>query len=437
MPKGLKVTLISFLALLFSACIFIDVWYLILRSRNPDTFVSNTFEVGLQTLKDGTTKHFAEVQVYRNEDNSGLAAFEVKFNYLLDETETAFYSQGLQYVADSIDKIAWTYYSDVEIYKDLDEPDILSNYFHHYHMGYLKPTSNTSFYNYQSSDDYKTTTISSNPINNNSTFKIQLQNDGIYAMRFKSNEQNNIKEVPFENKESLENYLSSTSSPHYGTYKGDYDFKVLYTNFHYHHYYTYLDFNYFSQLLFNSTKSLKSGTQQSVVFEFGDIFNYYDYLEDEGKYASNKIKDSSLISTETKNYYSIQVTINSGGLKKASDSLFNAANGSMNYNNSEDILDSGYFIGRTITNVSFDDFVFIETSDDKKYKLKLDSLFLSKYYQYRDVIFLDVVINLDEFNDLGVEFDGFVDGCFDGFVVRTCNTVETVDGEIITTGVKL
>lgn len=441
MNKGLKITLVVLLAILFTACIGVDCWYLYLRLHNPDTIASKTFEVGLQTLNDeeNTTKHFMEVLIHKNEDNSGLASFELKFNYMLDEDQTNFYSQGLQFVADSFDEITWQYHSDKEMFKYLEEPDIFSNYYHHYYSGYIKPSSNVTYYNYQSFDDYVTTTLSTNSINNNSMFKIQLGDNGLYGMKFRSSTQASRISQGFVDKTAFNTFLNESEIHHFTTQKGDYEYKGFYTNFHWNYYYMLTDVHYFSNVLFESIKSsLKLGTNQSIVFEFGDLFEFYKYDEDSKTYSSERIEDSSLIKTEMKTYYSIGVEIKADGLKSAEDSLFNAVDGKMNYNSSDSNISTDYFTGRKVQNVYLDDFVFVETEVGNEYKLKLNSLFLNTYTQYADDIVLNIEINLDEFNDLNIKFVGFEEDCFNGFKIRSCNTIETSSsGEIIKVGVEI
>ena len=70
-------------------------WYAYIYFFGVEKIISQTFKVGDQVVmkEDGTTdtKTFIELNLYDN-------VFEIKFNYMLDETKTAFYSQGLQYV---------------------------------------------------------------------------------------------------------------------------------------------------------------------------------------------------------------------------------------------------------------------------------------------------------------------------------------------------
>ena len=98
-----KILIIS-LTILLLICAFINIWYLYIRMFGVQKVVSSTFEVGLQSLKNEEnpdTKYFIEINYLSNQAQNGDEVFEIKFNYMLDENQSAFYSQGLQFVAKS------------------------------------------------------------------------------------------------------------------------------------------------------------------------------------------------------------------------------------------------------------------------------------------------------------------------------------------------
>ena len=102
MSKGWKIAISIILSVIFVGCIPFNVWYFYLLSKKDDHIVSYTFEIGKQTLSDGSSsKYFVEVEYNSNEENNGREEFGIKFNYMLDENQTAFFSQGLQYVANA------------------------------------------------------------------------------------------------------------------------------------------------------------------------------------------------------------------------------------------------------------------------------------------------------------------------------------------------
>ena len=95
MSKKFKViyTIVLSVFELISAVVTGFCFFTILTS--PDKYVSNTINVGLQTLADGTARPLVEVQLFDN-------AFEFKWNYVMDESRTSFYSQGVQLIGDNI-----------------------------------------------------------------------------------------------------------------------------------------------------------------------------------------------------------------------------------------------------------------------------------------------------------------------------------------------
>lgn len=418
MSKAGKITISIILALLFSFCIGLDIWWIIVDKTMSDKTISTTFKTGLQTINKDTdieeSRYFAEVQLNRNEDGQGLASYEIKYNYMLDENQEEFYSQGLQYTASSFNDLGWDFYRygtrEESHFKDGSWPGY---YYHHNWFGYLKPNSSTEYYNYASGDNYLTSLISTNPVGDESKFKIQL-GDELYKMSFKSPEK------------------IANDQTFVAKVKGDYENYFFWTDFHYNYYYSFMDYNFFSAMLFNSLSTLPNGTNQAIVFEFGDWFNYEKHVGN-GVYEAVAGIESDKVSHEVNNYFVIKVSVSASGLEKSSDSLFNTINGKSNYNTTDEYNTSDYFIGRSVIDCTIDDFVFIATEDINKYCLEFNSEFKNKYENYKDIIVLRIVIDLSEFESLSVEFDGFTEDCFVGYTILSCTSS---DGQDIPMGVQ-
>ena len=91
-----------------------------------------------------------------------------------------------------------------------------------------------------------------------------------------------------------------------------------------------------------------------------------------------------------------------------------------------------YFVGRTIINVDNLDLVKVHIADNK-YALKLSSRFIEGYGFCSDRIALNILIDLDKFDG---EMLGFTnDSGIDYFVIYKCQTVKTIDGERVYSGV--
>ena len=403
MSKRMKITLTVLLVVTFIACIPFNVWYFYLLSKKQDHIVSYTFEVGKQNLSDGSSsKYFVEVEYNSNEDKNGREEFGIKFNYMLDENQTAFYSQGLQYVAKENDgKLGFT------LHKFGRESHRTKNlvgwqYIYSDRLNCIRIHEDyATRYNYMSSDDYKTPVLSSNPINENTMFKIQLGNQ-LYGMKFKG-------EIPVDDYQ--------------------YQYQAFWKTYYEKNYKVY-DVDYFASILFNSIKSLKNGTQRALAFEFGDLFDYFEYNAGTGKY-DKKVDAGKVqtLTTDVKSYYSILLSKTSAGVERASDSMFNIIEGNSGFNISKNIAYDDYFIGRSIINCTLNDFTKVKLNNTD-IALKLSKSFLNDYEKYSEKIRLIVLIDLDELKN--EKFLGFTnDSGLSKFVVQSCQTKQTIDGQIV------
>ena len=397
---------IGFLITLLVACLGIDVWYLYVKKFGPKKKVSHTYEVGLQTTTDGTEKYFAEVNYFANETGDGVELFEIKFNYLLDENKEKFFSQGLQYVNsnnsiefnEAVDKQQVSYKQNVFGWETFKYDCIYT----------FELSSGTNRHNYMSYDDYKNTLKSTNPIGDETFFKIDI-NGKIYGMQFRGN---------VAQMDSYQKYDAGYWNT--GSYK---DF-VRY------------DVDYLAGLIFNGLSSLKAGTSSACVFEFGNLFDYYEYNETEQAYLDKKIDldKATIVSEDIKSYYSILVNKYSNGAKKSSESLFNCIDGNSGFNLT-DIESEDYFYGRT--GITANNYAFKKVViTDNSVALKLKNEFVKTFEKYDELVQLQVLIDLDELKSMGFEFVGFTaDSGLDKFEIISCQTVETVDGQLVYTEV--
>lgn len=406
----LKIAGISLISLFLVFTIGVVSWFAHIKLEGAEVIPSDTYYVGLQTLPDGSdTEYFVEVNYLTNEANNGVSLFEVKFNYLMDEKQTAFFSQGLQYTSDETVKIDDVMRKEAKSYNKnfWGWETIKWNY-----ITYYRNMSGTNRYNYMSADDYTTTLESTNPIDNDSLFKIQIGED-IYGMKFKGL-------VP-----TMDDYkefdAGAWTTQSYKTF----------TNY---------NVDYFAAALFNSVQTLENGTSRACVFEFGDLFDYYEYDQDLKQYKQDKVDldKAVLISRDVKSYYSILINKDKSGATKVTDSLFNCVDGSSNFNmsnvNSED-----YFYGRTTINVDnaleSSEFSMVKVTD-KQVALKLNDNFNKAYLPYAKKIELIVLIDLDVLTAKGLAFVGFTaDSGLDKYNVVSCQTVQTIDGELVYSGV--
>ena len=402
--KALKITGIVSLIVFLLASVGIISWFTWIKLAGDKVLISDTYYVGLQTTTDGNTKHFVEVNYYKNSSGDGLGLYDVKFNYLMDENQTDFFSQGLQYVDNK--KVGL----EVDVVRRLEEFD--ENFWGWEWNKYAYVTQTfksltTRRYNYMSSDDYVSTSISTNPLDNNSLFKIQI-GDELYGMKFKGEvEQHGY--VEFDD--------GAWNTSYYRTV----------TNY---------DVDFFASKVFEGIQTLKSGTSHTVVFEFGDLFDYYEFDEEENQFKKDKVilDKAKLIEHEIKSYYSVLVNIHDSGVKRANESLFNCVDGSPSFNMT-DVVSEDYFYGRTLISVDNAEgeaeLTYVKVADNKA-AIKLSNAFNNAYLPYAEKIELNILINLDLIIADGLEFVGFTaDSGLSNYVVKNCQTVETIDGELV------
>lgn len=419
-----KKILIIISAILCLVMVAINCWWFGIYFFGKDKVISNTFEVGLQTTTSGESRNFAEINYYKNKDDSGVELLDLKYNYMLDENKEKFYSQGIQIVANS-SKINWAYQVDASCGKTIfDEKWILTyNERKVAYYGSMTAGSNTSIYNYASGDNYESTQISSNELNYNSSFKIQLGRE-LYLMKFRGNtDKRQVPNTLLRNDEQL--YRANIN--------GDWGYYLVYGYQNKNYYYSYYDPYYFTKLLYDSIQSLKAGTNQTMIFEFGDIFDYYECTDlDNGVYAETPIVDTTKVRNDIKSYYSIKVNIHENGAKSAGDSIFNCLYGSMNYNMGNTASTSGnYYFGRDIINLTNKDFELVDTDSTNCFKLKLKTSVVNSYLIYKDVIALNIELDLDEFKNIGASFDSVMLDSLAPFTIYKIQSKEIINSNVV------
>lgn len=421
--RKMPALVVVIIAILVATCLAIDFWYLYIKLYGEVKLPTHTYEVGLQETSDGNTKYFVEVEYYSNANKNGLECFELKFNYLLDERQNDFYSQGLQLVSDSKE-------DSIELTLTEDSIDVTKKYWtaggncYDRNVFYNYQTSEGSkLYNYASGTDYDTTTISTNPIGDKSYFRIQLgdENDKqLYLMKFKSSYREN------RDCKLYSDYLGKQSRHAFYFHAYDTDYAVY-------------DYTYFLNLLYTalSSDTLANGTQSAMLFEFGNLFDYYEYDEVNKVYKMQPLEDTTKVQKQITSYYSIYIKKHADGIQKASQSLFNCVQGSSTFNIAEDYTKDDYFIGRTIVTVDNKDFDYIKVTNNYYY-LALKESFISEYKKFEDKIVLSVLIDLDELEQKNINFLGFSENSgLKNFEILECCTIQTIDGERVKTEVSI
>lgn len=440
LTRGKKIW-IGIEAVVFLICLVICAWYFYIVYYGAEKMTSSTINVGELVQDDGDKRYVIEVDYNSNANNNGLEKLDIKLNYFTDETTEHFYSQGLQYVANSKeDKINWVNYDNYTDYlngeinkivgedgaidinefaKVLQDNNALTSYQlkktgwwifgDEYKAAYYKPFVNpntTSRYNYQSFDDFDTIG-STNPIKDDSYFTLQLGGvDELVYMQFKG-----------------DNYISSKdfSEKHFeDEFKAD-DRKIGQAGTI--NYYNYSNADYMAYLIYTQIQTLPAGTNGTFVLEFGDnMFKYYLVDEDGNKGEEIKDEDSLKVQNRIKSYYTIKINISADGAKNANDSIFGVLHGSANYTVDGSTSGAGdYFQGKTVVNVDVYDFDLIHVAEEY-YALKLKDNFLKEYLPYKDKIYLSINIDTSILEASGYKFAGFTsDSGLDNFDILKTN----------------
>lgn len=426
----MKKFLIFFMAIISFIAIGVDVWYVYMLNTAPDKIVSQTFNIGYQqiTKADGTTekKPFIELNLYDN-------VFEVVFNYVRDEDQNAFYSKGVQYVANSdkgldfsLDYFNYTEYNKYNFEtKKWPKCQEISYY------NVLAQTTDFYYLNsfqYASADGFETTINNdmANPLDQDTLFKIQLgdeENKKLYGMKLKGDRTYYDYWYNFDGsvKKDVKNNIDDTWKVE--TYRANgWEQRGLITYYLEDNVdiYAPCDLNYFSTILYNSIRGVEKGTSQDIIFNFCDYFDYYEY--DGSSYSKVSLDGDNYnkIVKDIQSYYIIRVNVHDGDMTKSSESLMGMLNGSANIN--PDAETGSYLYGKTIVKAEFNenirDFELIATEDVGVYKFALKTDFKFYYDSYINEIIIQVEIDTDYLDKCGITFGGFEANTFGEFKVQ-------------------
>lgn len=392
-------------AILFVICLSIDIWYGYILFFGKEKILSKTFKVSTLTLADGTTTNIFEVEYFANKDNSGHEAFEIKFTNFMDEDRDQTFIQGLQYIADTSTSSIDFGFSHNHLGNSVFESSSgklgWKDKYYSCQNTYI-PSEATDVFNYMSSDG-ETYLKSTNPIDVDTGYKIQIGED-IYLMRFKGTDTPKDKSTEMWTERVYHN---------------------IWTADEYHTLYCAYDVNYFVKLLYESVKTAELGSNSDIIFEWGNLFNYYKYDSTNKVYNEEPTDYTSvkLVSGDIKSYYSVRIKTHEYGLQRSEDSMFGSFLGNSSFSLNGDYVDDTYFIGRTVVNCDISNFDFI-IIDDNNIALKLSGAFIDYYSKFKSSIVLSVVIDLDLINELGYVFNGFsTDNGLDNFDIYECYSV--------------
>lgn len=430
MNRKLKASLISVVITCVIICLAIDVWYLCVLLFGKDKIVVSTFYVNQLELADGSKVPIFELEYWANEDKSGYECFEIKTNYFMDETKANIYTQGMQYTSksqnSSLDPL--DHYSNYftagravgnRVYESHVKKQSAKNGFGMWRNYDVKEKVGNGWYNFYNAYNYESLNAeefskSTNPIGLNSFFRIQI-GDEIYGMQLKG----------------LESGATRISNQKFDSHYSTFGYDYVTQDWVY-------DFDWLAYQLYSSVKDVSGNFDNYCNFELGDLFFYY--LRDEnGVYSKDKTTHigNELIDKVVINYLSVKVKTHSNGFTKSSDSMFGKYLGNNSFDLGVDYSQSDYFIGKTLIDCDTYSFDYFKITDNY-YSAKLKQSFVEQYKEYRGQIALVVLIDKDILNSKDINFVGFAeDSGLQNWLVYSCNSVETINGERVVSEVSL
>ena len=440
MSVGKKI-FISVITIVCMVCLGLVGWYSWIWLKAPTKIASDTYIIGNQTINKldvvtGETteesRPFFEVNIFNN-------AFELKINELFDETETNFYSHGLQYISNSVNSSNKLLFiaekSDENGFLDVSNLVKMSNFGGETQQDFLLDTSafltkefkrvtytnaigkainlnGMQIYEYASGADTKFVNTQE-IIYEDTLFKLQI-GDEIYGMQLKYDD---VDVSTAEYIGSIENYVSTES--------------VGFTKIHNYRnvrIYRAFDIHYLAELIYNSVSNVAAGTSEDIVLRFGDYFNYFTY--DGSAYTqkvSAEIRDKLI--TQINSNYVIRVNKYDFNLDSSEKSLFNNYKGAEN-TKEEDIVNEtlDYNLSKQIKNVTINDFNFIETDKSGSYILRLSEDFKFKIEKDKSLILLNIDLDL---TDYGIELVGIEKSSLSDFkIYKATYKVNGVESEV-------
>lgn len=437
------------------------VWASWITYAAPQKEIANTFilsEMQVKHADELTGEEVVEKQVFcevEKYDN----AIEIKFNYLLDESQQYFFHSGIQLISEKeniVNDIKDSEYNYTKDYKTIQikndekiktnilgdgEWALVKNYYlsEYNHIVGNKQYEDIKTYYYNSFDNFEYTSINTPNLMNEKDpmFKLQFQDNGetkVYGVKFKNYDEKKVMLGIIPTKVVDYDDLDVIAT---GKYKSE-DYKdkdsIFYRTRHYRidNYYRAKDLSYFVEQILQNISGQSEGFSGTTYLKLDDIFKYYECIdESKGVYEEIDRTDDEVakISHHFTNYYLTRIKIHDGKLKNSNQSMFQSYGGSRNYGNSEDIAQQDYYIGRSIVDVNSFDFDWI-TVDGVNYRFALSEVFIEKYKKVSKKE-LNIVIDLDFLNKNNIKFTGFVSGTFNDFKVHKCVTTQTINGEIV------
>ena len=446
-----KILLVTVLAIFGVLAVVLDIWcgYIHFFGKKKET--STTVHLGDQTITavDASTgetitqtKTFLEVNVFNN-------AVEIRFNDLVDETQTAFYSQGIQFIVkDNYKKtLASKDIFDGSYGKELSqkteyEEQVVGGEFLTLHAETLLKTVVTNknykyldIYEYQSADDFETSLNSNLLQSGDEFFKLQIKEGdkkSVIGMKFKDYNVIYEKGIPTTavDFKSL-TYVGKSAKDKY-VYDGIFTNYILTTI---NQYYRAYDLSYFLEYIASAVQGIAGGFVGETIIKMPDIFNFYK-MNNVGEYTEMVAPSDAFmkLNNTTVSYDKIKITVHDKDLESSSQSMFNKLRNYQNYSTNGEFIDmTDYLSGRCLLTATLDDLDWISTETPNVYKFALSEDFKEKWQTYKNNSFVKVEIDQEYLIECGITYDGFDLTSVEDYVLYQ---ITTTQNEILYQGVQ-
>lgn len=459
--KSLGKTLLTvLLSILGVVAVALDIWCGYIHFFGKEKAVSNTVNISDMKVeyKDATgetvteTKTFLEVNAFDN-------AVEIKFNMLMDESETRFYSQGIQLIVkDGLEKTISS--SDIfkghytsELASQRTELNLDDNWLVN-HFGYRhdivwndKVYNYIDVFNYQSADDYQTPLSGGTLFEDDKMFKIQVKKGDetkIMGMRFRCYDEKRVSGV-----NAILSMLDGNKGMMIDTanmvkvadsYSQRLEETWIFKNsvrHDYYYYYRAFDMDYLMEYITNSVAGLAHGFVGETYLELPDVFKLYEYNEEKGSYgAVNGEQKNEIVKLDTSTFLfsKIKLTVNDGNLVSSTQSMFNRIRNYQNYTTDENYIDkTDYLTGRSLITATLDNLDWIETETAGVYTFALSEDFKKKWSKFKYSAFIKVVIDSEYLEECGITYQNFDLTSADDFTIYN---IKTTAGDTLYEGVQ-
>lgn len=328
--------------LILILCIVADGIFIYNKWFAPEKTTTGDINLSLIDTPNGKTE-FCEINFYENKDNSGIALFEIKFNYHVNQEDYQTHTSGLQIIGEpqiEYKRVVKSSkpYGFLNLGTQVFSTNEITNNIYYYKVGKAMSYTNADEYSFDEA------------------FKINLD-DKSYQFSF-GREMYNL------NSDAL-HYETMLSSPWI-----------------------------FAEKLYTAIKDNKIGTGFNT-FEFKEMFTVSEYTEN-GKF------DTELdLVDEIMSHLYIKVNHYTTGAKTYEDSIFKRIQNNSHFSIEGSVSTSNYFADKSFYKITENDFIFTYNEEAGGHIAKLNKKCFN-FINKNKIKNLEIVINNDYLKSLNI-----------------------------------